>query len=435
MSKWKSYIRDFLGRELIKDTIWTTIFSTIGKSVGFLIPFFIAAWFGVGKETDAFFFAYGLIIFLASIFSPVVEGIIVPFIAEARAKDGDIAAFVGRILGISAVGLCALSALFLLIIKPSLAVVTRFSPEGVSLIYTILLESVVLIVLIVWTSILAGSLNAYKVFSIPALSPAFRAIATLSFIFTFKDIFGVHAIAWGYVVGEVFRLSVLLLLLSRLNLFRIKLSIGWDKKFSEFFQTSSYQVIGMSILALTPMINKTMASWLGHGNVSILEYADRLYQIPMTLIGYGLFTVLLSHWSGDFYNSGEYVFRQKVIKVAKVVGAGTLLLSLILILLRQPLVNFVYKHGEFPIQYLNLVSSILGIYLIGLPPTIIGLIFVRAHLVLKNTKFLMVLGIMNFILNIVFNLVLIKPLGISGLALSTTVTYTILAVVLFFRKI
>lgn len=292
-------------RPLVRDTITTTVLSTIGKGVGFLIPFFIAAWFGVSGETDAFFFAYGLIIFLATIFSPVVESIIVPFIAEARAKREDVGAFVGRVLGMSVVGLAAITVMFLAVIRPILSILTRFSPQGIDLIYWILFESSPLIILLFWTSALAGTLNAYKVFGIPALSPAFRAVVTLAFIFAFKERMGVHAIAWGYVAGEIFRLFVLFVMLKKLAIFHLKLSIGWEPKFVEFFKTSSYQIIGMSMLAFTPIINKTMASWLGPGNVSLLEYADRLYMIPITLLTSGLIVTLLAHWSERYQAGGE----------------------------------------------------------------------------------------------------------------------------------
>ncbi|HIJ53334.1 MAG TPA: hypothetical protein HPP66_09295 [Planctomycetes bacterium] len=91
-------ISEFYKRPLVRDTIKTTIWSTVGKAAGFLIPFFIAAWFGISSETDAFFFAYGLILFLSGIFAPVVESVIVPYIAEARTNNEDVGRFVGNIL-------------------------------------------------------------------------------------------------------------------------------------------------------------------------------------------------------------------------------------------------------------------------------------------------------------------------------------------------
>ena len=79
------------------DTITTTLLSTIGNGVGLLIPFFIALWFGVTSDTDAFFFSYGLILFFSLTVAPVVESVIVPYIAEARGIESDVAAFVGKV--------------------------------------------------------------------------------------------------------------------------------------------------------------------------------------------------------------------------------------------------------------------------------------------------------------------------------------------------
>jgi len=204
-------ISNFYTRPLVQDTVKTTIWSTAGKAVGFLIPFFIAAWFGVSEETDAFFFAYGLILFFSAIFAPVVESAIVPYIAEARTKDEDIGKFVGNILSVSSIGLIVLAGIILLIIKPVLSVVTRFNAEGLNLVYRILLMTSPLVVLLFLTSILAGTLNTYKKFIFPAVTPALRAVVVLICVFTFKERLGVYAIALGYLIGEVARLIILLL--------------------------------------------------------------------------------------------------------------------------------------------------------------------------------------------------------------------------------
>ena len=76
------------------------------------------------------------------------------------------------------------------------------------------------------------------------------------------------------------------------------------------------------------------------------------------------------------------------------------------------------------------VFTVWGIYLIGLGPTLFGRVFGRGHLVLKNTRLLMIAGIANFGLKVVLNLALIRPLGLYGLVLSTTLTYSAVALVL-----
>jgi putative peptidoglycan lipid II flippase len=424
-------------RPIVRDTLITTFFATSGKGIGFLIPFFIAAWYGVDKNTDAFFFAYGLIIFLAMIFSPVMESIIIPFIAEKRANHEDIGRFVGRILGTSAIGLLALSAIFLVLVKPVLIMVTKFSPEGLDLIYNILLESIPLVVLLVWTSILAGTLNAHKIFVIPAISPAFRAVATLLFIFAFKNSLGVHAIAWGYVIGEIFRLGILFILLHRLNLFKLSISIGWEESIIDFFKTSSYQIFGMVVLGFAPIINKTMASWLGKGSVSILEYADRLYLIPITFLSSGFIITFLAHWSDRYQTGGDIQLRRDVFRAGIIIGIISILLSFFLFVTKGYFIPLIYGHGKFPRELIGDVSLVFGYYLLGLAPYFLTQVYVRAFLTKKDTKVLLFSGILRSSGTIVFTLILIRVMGIAGIALSTSLA-TLLSLgyvmLLFHRK-
>lgn len=423
-------------KSLVWDTLTTTFLSTIGKGIGFLIPFFIAVWFGVTSETDAFFFAYGLILFLSGIFAPVVESVIVSYIAEARAKSEDVGRFVGNVLGLSGIGLPTLAILFLLVIKPVLSVVTRFDAQALNLVFWLLVETAPLIILLTWTGVLAGTLNAYKKFAFPALSPAFRAVINLAIIFTFKDIWGVHAIAWGYVIGEALRLIILFVAISKFDLFSISLSIKLNARLKEFLKTASYQVAGMVAVGLNPIVDKTMASWLGEGSISVLHYADILYIIPVTFMTTGLMVTLLSHWSERFYKFGHQRLNEDVKKAVKVVGFITLPIMLLLILFHQPIVKFAFGRGAFAQARLPEIGWVWVCYLCGFVPYMFSQIFNKRLLVLKRTRLLFILSLFCVLLNIIFNIIFMYFLQLAGIALSTSIVYVTASIILFslFKK-
>lgn len=423
-------------RPLIWDTITTTGWNSLGKAVGFLIPFFIAAWFGVTSGTDAFFFAYGLIIFIAHIFAPVIQAIIVPYITELKANNKDVGKFVGRILGVSGFWLLLISGAFLLLAKPALSVITHFDSQELALINLLLIETVPLIVLLVWTSILAGALNSYKKFTFPAISPAFRAVVNLIIIFMLKDRFGIHAIAWGYLVGEVIRLFILLYAVRYFNLFKANLSFQFDAKLKEFLKTASYQIIGMAAIELNPIVDKTMASWLGKGKVSVLQYADRLYMIPIAFMSTGVMITLLSHWSSRYYGFGPKKLKLDVKKTIKVIGFISLLIMLLLLLFNQRIVRFAFNRGALAQEEIFEVSRIWKYYLLGFLPYMLTQVYVRAHLVLKNTKILMKCGFYMVFLNGLFNYFFMKKFQVAGIAFATTFVsiFTLLYLIIFFNK-
>ena len=405
-------------RPLLRDAVTTTFWITIGKGAGFLIPFFIAAWFGVGPGTDAFFFAYGLILFLSTIFSAAVETIIVPFIAESRVRHEDVGAFVGSILMVSGLFLALITAIFLLTIKSTLGIVTRFSTDDIHLVFQILLETSPLTILLVWTSILSGAMNAYKIFSVPAFSPAFRAVITLGIIFYLKGTMGVHAIAWGYVVGEAARLIMLFVIIRETQLFRFRFALSYKPEFIVFLKTAASLLAGMTLLSCAPIINKAMASWLGTGNVSLLEYADRLYMIPTTLLNSGLIVALLSHWSERYQKEGEERLRHDLMRAVKIVIILCLFLTAVLYGTRNFLVQIVYGHGQFPQERLSEVSDIFVCLIVGLTPFFICQLYVRAFLAKKNTRVFLLAAVYTIIATVLFNLILLRIMGITGIALA-----------------
>lgn len=426
-----------VSRPIIKDTVLATAMSTIGRGAGFMIPFLVAAWFGADPHTDAFFFAYGLVLMLAMVFTPVIESVVVPFVIEiGHHSPEDARRLVGNALIILTSTAVVVGVLFLVSSRPILAAVTNFPQESLDLIWLLLWETAPLFFLLVASSVVSGSLYAEKRFALAAVSPAIRAAVNLSVMFALRARIGVHSIALGYVCGELVRLVVLLVYAQGKGIGPSFASLGLDPRVSGFLRTALFQILGTAVLAFNPVVDKAMASWLAPGSVSILEYAGRLYEIPLTFFAGGLSVVLLSHWSTHLYAESGRAFKGNVISTAGIVGAAGLGLSLIFIFFRVPLVGLVYGHGEFPREHLSTVATLWAVYLAGLGPTLVGRVFEQGQLVLKNTKLLMIIGIVNFGLKFTLNLVLLPHMGLNGLALSTGITYAALSVVLmlYFRK-
>ncbi len=428
-------IREFFRRRvLLRDTIITTGWGGVGKIAGFMIPFFIAAWFGISEGTDAFFFVYGIILFFAGIFAPVVESVIVPFVADQRKKGGDVGAFVGRIFLLSGSGLLVLLIAVLILIRPVLSLVTRFDPETLRTVFQLMLISSPLVILLVWTSILCGVLNAYKKFAFPAVSPAFRAVLNLGLIYILKERFGVYAIAIGYVGGELLRLLILFLVFKRKRIFRLRFFRRLSPGVVDFLRTASYQTLGMAVVWANPLVDRAMASWLGGGSVSILYYSDRLFMVPVSLIFVGLFPVVLSHWSSDYYEAeARLSLLRKVNRTALAVIGLCCLLVAVLAFFSGPLVQLAFVRGKLdPASAIPIRTTFLY-YLPGLISYVAGSLFMRAHLVLKNTVLIMRLCVLNFFLHIGLNYILMRWMGVAGIALSTTITFTVLALLFYFR--
>ena len=392
----------------------------MGRGLGFMVPFFIAAWFGVTEQTDAFFYAYGWILFLAGIFSRVLENIVVPFIAQALSEKRSVGEFIGSIMGVGGAAMIGLAIIMAFAAKPLLMLITRFDEGTIGLVFKLLLETSPLLLLLVFSSVVIGAANALKKFAFPAFSPGLRAVVTLAVILLLKASLGIHSVAVGYLLGETVRLVALLWVLGRQAGIRIRVTLRLDSRLLEFFKTASYQLLGMLLVGFTPIVDKTMASWLGTGSVSLLHYADRLYIVPVTLLSAGFLTALLSHWSERFYGSGIERLERDVARMMPVAFVVSILVAGALFAGSRFFVHLTYGHGGLGEEALGQVRLLWLILLIGFIPQMVSMVLVHAHLVLKNTVFLLKLAGLSLTLNLVLNLVLMQWLGLTGIVISTS---------------
>ncbi|MCX6554746.1 MAG: polysaccharide biosynthesis C-terminal domain-containing protein [Candidatus Aminicenantes bacterium] len=388
-----------------------------------MIPFFIAAWYGIQAGTDAFFLSYAIILMLQSLFAQALETVSVPVIRTQIAKNENLGLLIGRLLIFGSAIIAALLLVLLMLLEPLLPVITNFPPTTLRLLEKMLWEISPLVILTFWSSILSGVLNAYKRFMLPALSPLIRAAVILLIAYFCRATFGIQSIIIGYLLGEFCRLLILFLVCRRTTPFRLVFSTRFNRQFLEFFIMAGYQMITVIARNINLAVDKMMAARLGEGRISLLHYADRLYMIPLTLFLSGMLMPILSHWSEEYERSKLDGLKRNLNRTLRGLASCTIGLTVLGILLRRPIVRLAYHHGQFPVADLQQIELVFSCVLLGLTPGVLFALVTRALLILKKTNMLVLGALGTVILNIVFNLFLMKIWGIAGIALSTSLTH------------
>lgn len=271
----------------------------------------IARYFGATAATDAFYVAFRLPNMLRRLFAEgAFQQAFVPMLSDVHANSSPEAEkrFIDHVFTVLAAAVLFASVLGVLaapLLVWLIASGLRETPEAFDLAAALTRVMFPYIAFMSLVALAASILNTLKKFAIPAATPI---LLNLSFIVCSVVLAPrleepIWALAAAVVLGGVLQLAAQILALARLGVFvrprSLKESLG-DSAVRRVLALMAPAVFGVGVAQLSILINTNIASWLGHGAVTWLNYADRLMEFPTALLGVALGTVLLPSLSSAY---------------------------------------------------------------------------------------------------------------------------------------
>lgn len=185
-------------------------------------------------------------------------------------------------------------------------------------------------------------------------------------------------------------------------------------------------------------INLAVATALASGisgGVAFLYYADRLFQLPLGLIGVAIGVVLLPALSrklraGDV--QGAMDSQNRALEFALFL---TLPAAAALIIIGKPVLHTVFEHGAFTRSDTLNVAPALAAFALGLPAFTLTKIFQPGFYAREDTRTPMNFAMIAVAVNLVASFVLASYLSHVGIALATSVAAWVNACLLVFTAV
>lgn len=178
--------------------------------------------------------------------------------------------------------------------------------------------------------------------------------------------------------------------------------------------------ISSSALQLNIFISQSIASFIP-GAVSILSYAERLYQFPLSIIGIAFGTVLLPELS-KLYKAED---KKAIIATQNNAIKFALLLSLPctigIIMLSKEIIHLIYERGAFTSGDTLNTAAVMSAFTAGLPAFILAKIFTPIFYANHDTKTPMKITIYALTFNTIANIILMQYMGTIGIALGSSI--------------
>jgi len=411
LSKLYALPAKLLKKDLLKQTLKLSAVSMLANFLGFLIPSLIAWQFGISKDTDNFFFSYGIITFASTIFTAALRSSIVPFLTEKLANKERFDKFVSTLFYYSFYVVSAVCVVLL----AAFMVLDHFVPGNF---FFYLALSVPILFFTVQNAICYGILNTLKQFYVAETSPFSRAIVIYCCIFFMGKVFGIAAVIIGYNLGELAKFIHLVYILKKKNKIPLSRRLVDYAEIKPFLKEGSYQAISTTIISASPVIDKMVASFLIVGSVSILDYGNRLFMIFNVLFS-SFLVIILSKWSEDVVQKrfNKKKMNQTIIGVFII----TFSIFLLVLLFRSQVVYILYPKIQASDR--ELIATVLVLNMAGFIFNSSNQVINRATLAFKSTGILIRISVIKSIINVVMDVVLALKFGVIGIAVSTIIVH------------
>jgi len=175
------------------------------------------------------------------------------------------------------------------------------------------------------------------------------------------------------------------------------------------------------------VFNRVVASGIS-GDISALDYGNRVTTMVSAAFLVTISTVLYPSLVQNSETMDGFVQHfASGINLNLVIGLPA---TVALVILRVPVTRLVFERGAFVAEYTMITAGTLSCYAIGILGVGLRELCSRGFYALRATRTPMVVGISGVLLNIGLNYVFYAWFGVSGIALSATVSVSLIATVL-----
>ncbi|MCP4426423.1 MAG: murein biosynthesis integral membrane protein MurJ [Chloroflexi bacterium] len=424
-------------RHLFRSSLIVIALLGVDKVVGLLRTQLVAAAFGAGGDYDAFTAANQLPeVFVTLISGGALAAAFIPvysaYLQSEKAKESArlanaIITIVLLVLG----GISAVGAIFSPWITRVL-LVPGFSAEMQGM--TAVLMRIILIQTTIFgmSGVLSGILNAHQHFALPALAPTALHVGYIIGLYLFVPQMGIEGLAWGTVVGGLLHVLIQVPGLLRYG-FRYRPVV--DLRLAgavEIMRLMGPRIVTLGAVQIADLFIIRITSGLNAGATSGYFYGYYLQQLPETLFGTAIAVVMFPTMA-ELFNAGDKEgLKRTAVSALRIIWSLTIPAAVGMVLLGKPAIALFLERGEFTAESTLLVYRVLVFFSVRIVSEATLEVAARLFFAQHDTRTPMFVALGWLVVNVGLAYWLVDWLGIGGLALASTIAFTLQSAVLLY---
>ncbi len=412
-------------------------YTGLSRILGFVRDILIANVVGASPVADAFFAAFRLPNLFRRLFAEgAFNAAFVPLFARHLEQEGEAAArrFAGEALSVLVTGLLVLSAAAMAGMPWFIYVIgSGFSQDPEKLALAVELSRITFpyLLFMAVAALLSGVLNSLYRFAAAAAAPILLNIIFIVALVAVLPFTGApgHVMAWAVCLSGAAQFVFLVLAAKRagmaLRFPRPRLSPAVKRLLALMLPG----MLSAGALQINIFVGSSIASWQ-EGAFSYLYYADRVYQLPLGLIGIAIGIVLLPDLARKLRAGNDNQAMHSLNRGLEFALLLTLPATVALIVVAGPVIGGLFQHGRFGAADAAATAAALVAFAWGLPAYVLVKILQPAFYAREDTVTPFRYSVVSVVANIVLSLVLFWQFRHVGIALATALAAWINTVLL-----
>jgi len=420
---------------LLRAASTISLLTLASRITGLVRETLMAGLFGATAMTDAYLVAFRIPNLLRRLFAEgAFSQAFVPLLAATKATDGEEATrrLVDAVATVLLWALVATSVLGV-VAAPLLVWLLGSGLPGEAYDASVVMTRIMFpyIGCMSLVALAAGILNTWRRFVVPAATPVLLNLSVIAVGWSLVGPLeragypGIYAMAIGVMLGGVLQLLVQWPALRSIGAMP-RMRLSW-RGFREaqahpgvgrLLVNMGPALLGVGVAQLSLMINTQISSHLGAGATSWLNYADRLMEFPIGLLGVALGAVLTPQLSAAQASGQSERYSRLLDWGLRMVMLLALPCAVALLVFAEPLTAVLYHRDKFlPADVVNTAQSVMG-WGVGLLGLVAIKVLAPGFYARQDTRTPAKIAIAVLVLTQAFNLVLVPQIGVAGLALS-----------------
>ena len=430
MSEPVNEVKNNDGQGLLKAASFIAIIILLSKVAGFLRDVVVANYYGASVVSDAYFYAYQIpalvLVILGGVGGPFHSATVAVFsriVKDFTTKPEEHVKKLFNTFETFSVILFLILTLICfffphqvmqLIINGDNSELLGYASELLKIMSPIILIGAVI-------GLYYGILVTYKRFLLPNISPSMLSVGVIIVLLISKGDKTGFYLAVGTLFGAFLQFLLQAPVVRKIGYsFKPSFDFFKNKNFNEILELLFPAFLSSTIGQLGVYVDMFFSSNLKEGAWTAFGYANRIFQFPVGLLLTAILVPLFPLFSrlvGQKDIEGVRHYYKK--GIGTLIYAGTFLMVCIFVV-RTDAIRLALQRGAFDYDATILVSDILFFITLSIIPYVVRDSATRLFYSYGDSKTPFLIAIGCIILKIFLNLLLVKPLGINGIALSTT---------------